>query len=229
MPADYRQLVDELLDMAGLKQVPVDVERLAGRLGVRVAARSDLPPKVSGFLYRGPLQDVIIVNAWHRPVRRRFTVAHELGHWALDEQGIFHEQGGHGGAPDTERAMDAFASVLLMPEDLMYRELGRCARVVDLAARFRVSQGAMVRRLAELRAEIDEPAADERSAEPGWDGERCTVWQVPVRGALHRVTVNVFSDAHALLLDSLGSVLENYLPGSDVQEGGTTWYEDFAG
>jgi Zn-dependent peptidase ImmA (M78 family) len=76
---------------------------------------------VSGLLY--PSERLIRVNANDPPTRRRFTLAHEVGHW------VCQVQEGRGAAvmcraediaPGTDRALEReatlFAAELLMPE-----------------------------------------------------------------------------------------------------------------
>lgn len=88
--------------------VPVNLERLCRWLGFEVVE------------WNGPLdftailsvpQRVIVVNKNMLVVRRRFSVAHELGHYALGQAGVqfFGERG------RVERAANRFAAALLMP------------------------------------------------------------------------------------------------------------------
>jgi Zn-dependent peptidase ImmA (M78 family) len=79
---------------------------------------------VSGLLY--PAERLIQVNANDVPARRRFTLAHEVGHW------VCQVQEGRGAplmcratdlAPGADRALEreanVFAAELLMPEDAL--------------------------------------------------------------------------------------------------------------
>jgi Zn-dependent peptidase ImmA (M78 family) len=99
---------------------------------------------VSGLLY--PAERLIQVNANDAPTRRRFTLAHEVGHW------VCQVQQGRGApvmcraadvAPDAERALEReaniFAAELLMPEDAVLAAAGDMAAAV----RFGVSGEAM--------------------------------------------------------------------------------------
>ena len=69
-------------------ELPVPVRAIAeDLLGLRVLEASDLQD-ISGALY--PAEREIHVNAKEAETRRRFTLAHELGHWvcqALDRRG----------------------------------------------------------------------------------------------------------------------------------------------
>lgn len=107
---------------------------------------------VSGLLL--PAERQIYVNASEVPVRRRFTLAHELGHW------ICQHLEGHTApvycraedtAPNAARALEreanVFAAELLMPEQLVRREWGMVSTAGELADRFGVSGVAMQWRL----------------------------------------------------------------------------------
>ena len=74
----------ELLARLGIEQVPVDVTALAEQCGITVVPQQFGDGDVSGMLLREDGADPVIgVNTTHADVRQRFTVAHELGHWAL--------------------------------------------------------------------------------------------------------------------------------------------------
>ncbi|MEQ8272387.1 MAG: ImmA/IrrE family metallo-endopeptidase [Deltaproteobacteria bacterium] len=63
----------------------------------------------------------IIVSRNFSPRRRRFTAAHELGHWVLQQRGLaprFEND------PAIERWCDAFAASILMPEPWILSYLG---------------------------------------------------------------------------------------------------------
>ena len=79
-----RRLVDELLARTGVTGAPVPVVGIAKALGVQVR-RQRAEPDLSGFLLRdaGGPRAIIGVNSQHHQNRRRFTVAHELGHFLL--------------------------------------------------------------------------------------------------------------------------------------------------
>jgi len=160
MGIGYDQLPEQLLRRAHLLHVPVDLTALTAQLSIRLVSRSDLPPKVGGILYRGPLWDVIVVNAHHPAVRRRFTIAHEIGHWALDKRGLFFNGMHADDELEIEHAMDAFAATLLMPDDLVKAEVQRSMRVPVLAKTFQVSPAAMKRRLSDLDLLLPDPDFD---------------------------------------------------------------------
>ncbi len=114
----YHQLFDD-------PELPVPVEAIAeDLLGLIVEEDEDL--HVSGMLL--PAERRIIVNgreARESPGRRRFTIAHELGHWICQcENGnakpVYCRAEEIGVDPEAralEREANVFAAELLMPEE----------------------------------------------------------------------------------------------------------------
>jgi Zn-dependent peptidase ImmA (M78 family) len=93
----------------------------------------------------------IVVNSGEQQTRQRFTIAHEVGEYLFPKEG---EQ-----YADQERAMNYFASELLMPRAWVQREWerwqeierrGYTRRFSDLCATFGVSKRAMSIRMEEL-------------------------------------------------------------------------------
>jgi Zn-dependent peptidase ImmA (M78 family) len=156
----------ELLQRAGAKHLPIDVEDIATRhLGLNIV-EEDLDDDVSGALYRADGRAVIAVNRTHHPNRQRFTVAHELGHYILHEgQPVFIDRFARLNLRDTTSSLaihpeeiqaNRFAAELLMPRELLLSELrerlgrDRADIVLELAQRFGVSTRAMELRLTNL-------------------------------------------------------------------------------
>lgn len=130
----------------------------------------DLDPEVSGLLYRRPNNTVIAVNRDHADTRRRFTIAHELGHLRLHEGRpliVDHvvrvriNARDHRSSLATDREeieANRFAAALLMPPDfveaqvqrIIKRGLGENATIDALARKFGVSSQAMEIRLTNL-------------------------------------------------------------------------------
>ena len=85
--------------------------------------------------------------------RRRFTIAHEIGHFVLHPQRLAPERGGAVNAAwqGQEREADQFAAELLMPEHLVREAVvEHGGDVTRLADRFDVSRQAMQTRLRVL-------------------------------------------------------------------------------
>ena len=122
-------------------------------LGLRVAESDDL--EVSGMLL--PVKREIWLNgreAEESPGRRRFTLAHEVGHWVCQvlegkTAPVFCRPVDVTEAADRalEREANVFAAELLMPEELVRKEFPQAATAAELAEWFGVSVEAMQWRL----------------------------------------------------------------------------------
>jgi Zn-dependent peptidase ImmA (M78 family) len=166
-PSKAERRAMELLADLGISEPPVPVEDIARRLDVELRYEA-FDGDVSGMLYRqGPGDDAIIgVNSRQAPTRQRFTVAHEIGHLMLHRgQPVFVDsfvrvnwRAGKPGRDEVEA--NAFAAELLMPRNLIEREIDRAltrdgsllrdALVAELARKFHVSTEAMSYRLSNL-------------------------------------------------------------------------------
>ncbi len=163
-----KKALEILRNTVGLQKPPVDVKKIASLLGAdcREAA---LPDETSGVLEKKPEgHHKILVNKDHASVRRRFTIAHELGHLVLSQRNgiyidkrIFFRNGRSQQAIDPEEiTANAFAAELLMPTPLIRRSFNRYAVngffdagsdvVADLADEFKVSTTAMSIKLQNL-------------------------------------------------------------------------------
>jgi Zn-dependent peptidase ImmA (M78 family) len=95
----------------------------------------------------------------HPQNRQTFTLAHELYHHLVAEQGAwngrsrFHASSSDQNCPEIreERQANRFAAALLMPSDSVRALLGQGLSTVQLADRCGVSADAMEIRLKELR------------------------------------------------------------------------------
>jgi transcriptional regulator with XRE-family HTH domain len=147
-----------VLDGCGISQPPVQVaDDICESLGIPIYWR-ELPDALSALLLR--LEDgnfVIAVNDSHMEARRRFSVAHELGHAVLGHDAIYHlDYDEHAGDdPDysytDEREANAFAAALLMDERWVRRDFAEGALSIrQLATHYQVSEAAMGFRLINL-------------------------------------------------------------------------------
>lgn len=151
---------NELLEKAKVDALPIDVQDLCTRCGVLVLARA-FPNALSGLVFAHEGGAVIGINTDHVETRRRFSMAHELGHFLLghherssDYEHRFHIDVSEGTPPGfdwrAERAANDFAADLLMPRRLIAAEFQRSEDPTKLAARFDVSGIAMGYRLVNL-------------------------------------------------------------------------------
>jgi Zn-dependent peptidase ImmA (M78 family) len=144
-------------------EIPVPVLRIAeDLLGLQVLEAVDLKD-VSGALY--PATRQIVVNSEEAETRRRFTLAHELGHWVchcLDgrDAPVFCRHQDIGSSADRllEREANVFAAELVMPEPEVRSGFAGQADVKQLAATFGVSPLAMQWRLYSFEL-VDTPPA----------------------------------------------------------------------
>ena len=152
---------------------PVDILALAetrAQLPVIVGA---LPEHIAGALWRNGTGSLIWVNAAQPVERRRFTIAHELGHACCGHDGTAVDTLASmlaGSRDPLEVQANAFAAELLAPRAAVEKLIERTAgleQIVALAARFGISAIAALnrcttlellpgRRADQLRAEIAE-------------------------------------------------------------------------
>jgi len=146
--------------------LPVDVESIARKLGIAVRSRFGMAGGESGCISRTEDdQYAIEYDATQSRVRQRFTIAHELGHFALGHlqpgQREFRDKPAHFmTAVDhpKERAANAFAAKVLMPEDTLKAIIidHNVTSLTALANIFDVSRAAMTFRLKNLGVHIEE-------------------------------------------------------------------------
>jgi Zn-dependent peptidase ImmA (M78 family)/DNA-binding XRE family transcriptional regulator len=118
--------------------------------GIKVL-RLDFPISVDGLTCRVARPDreqvpVIVGSASKSVERRRFTLAHELGHMIMAVKGDL----------DEEKACQRFASALLMPRDALLLEIGQrrhafgYTEIIEIKRMFGVSAAALIVRLRDL-------------------------------------------------------------------------------
>lgn len=135
--------------------------RLESEVGLRIFCFA-MEPKVAGlFGYSDELGGCIALNASHPAERRRWSLAHEYGHflatrYRADISYLSHS----GGKSVAERFVDHFAKLFLMPTSGLNRTFSEMrqagqtitlASICTLASHFEVSFQALVLRLEELR------------------------------------------------------------------------------
>ncbi len=161
-----RQTANELLDELGIASAPIPVDEIVRRKGLSFEQRQGFPPTVFGALFRSGSQfGIVISTACPTEGHRRFTVAHELGHYqlpghadrlfasggelALSMAGHFRSQ-----KDPFEVEADLFASELLMPgrlvKPLVQRLVRGIAAVQTLATRFDTSLSAAAIRYSQI-------------------------------------------------------------------------------
>jgi len=157
-PATYaRRLRRELR----LSSYPVDVWELCKELGI-VVKEEDLPAAVDGCLLReaGRKPGILVNKNIPYPGRKRFTVAHEIGHFTLpSHEGTSYwclaaDIEGYRSARAVEKEANEFASEILLPEDEVRDFVDRhpvsLAVARELAGRYGTSLTAAALRMVSL-------------------------------------------------------------------------------
>jgi Zn-dependent peptidase ImmA (M78 family) len=164
-----------VLREARVKRAPVDIYRIASEHAHVVEEKMD--DSISGMLIPAPegvrgTKWTIIVNAKHAEVRKRFTVAHELGHLRLHNYRTPHADTGfkirfranleYDGSVAEEIEANQFAAEVLMPSDILLARtaeldieyvpaLGSNDEAIEgLAREFKVSKQALQIRLSDF-------------------------------------------------------------------------------
>lgn len=161
----------QLLINSKVTRAPVDVVKIAKLSGV-IVEQTDLGDEVSGLLVIHSGQGVIAYSPDQGDQRKRFTIAHELGHYILHNQDSadavfvdkdfivkYRSQKAYSEIEvRQEQEANAFAASLLMPKDLIFEELKKerlqsmseSELIEELARIFDVSIPAMTFRLSNL-------------------------------------------------------------------------------
>ena len=157
----------KLLERSGAVSMPVSLDKVADYLGLAIVEKP-LEEEFSGFL--AVKEKTIVINAQHSRVRRRFTTAHEIGHYFLhrksqqdtpvfiDRTVYYRRQNLDDADRRIELEANGFAAGLLMPRDLLESylddspdlNLGKSSEVKILADEFEVSRSSMEYRLQNL-------------------------------------------------------------------------------
>jgi Zn-dependent peptidase ImmA (M78 family) len=157
-----------VLDECDILEAPVPVEDVARRLGISVV-HEPIQGDIDGMLYRDGTRVVIGVNSKQAEVRRRFTIAHEIGHYRLHPGHDVHvdrhvkidfrDEVSSQATHREEIEANAFAAALLMPTHFVRRGVLEAVNkgvsngstlIAELARKFEVSKQAMEYRLVNL-------------------------------------------------------------------------------
>lgn len=148
-----RVTATRLLQSAGATGEPVDLRAVVSALNLELVERGREPFASEAALV--PMGDTraIVTRGGGDERRRRFSIAHEIGHFMLHPDRVAPERGGatNAAVAAQEHEADQFAAELLMPSDRLRRAAIEYAGDVQrLATRFEVSQSAMRIRLERL-------------------------------------------------------------------------------
>ena len=134
-------------------RLPVNLHDIANQEYIRVVPIED--SSLSGCYDVQDNEPVIKFNIAEHPRRRRFTIAHELGHHFLNHGPAMRDSPENlAGQSQDPKEIEAnnFAACLLMPESVVRRliQTGEVRSITELANRFDVSEIAMQYRLRNL-------------------------------------------------------------------------------
>ena len=161
MPRSARDVIDEYYGSENVV-LPIDVIGIANAHGINVYRANfhgDIKDDIFGFIEKDSDTTSIYVNAQNAPTRRRFTIAHELGHYFLRHEGNdelkYLDLRSTKSTPE-EIAANQFAAELLIPESELRKEYNKLLfpTVEALAKIFNVSKQAMKYRLSNLRLSV---------------------------------------------------------------------------
>jgi Zn-dependent peptidase ImmA (M78 family) len=168
MQGSIESNISRLLRDNQIRQPPIPVERIAQALGATIRSLPLRESEVSGMLYRDGDIRVIGVNSLHHPHRRRFTIAHEIGHLLLHKGEQVHidrsfrvnlrDDRSALGTQREEIQANLFAASLLMPREFLMADLKEGidfeadADLKRLAERYQVSAQALTLRVNRLLA-----------------------------------------------------------------------------
>lgn len=161
------KVASEILSELNISIPPVPIEKIAESLNIKVKYEV-LGENVSGVIFRKNNSVVIGISAFDPPVRQRFTIAHELGHFLLHgvkkDEFLFIENSRHyrdnhssEGIYKKEIEANSFAASLLMPEDMVrnefykFNDISPTDLTKKMAKKFNVSEVAMSIRLENLK------------------------------------------------------------------------------
>lgn len=158
---------EEVLKREKLYKAGFDIFKLTKELNIEIVPKK-LSNDISGFLAINNGKAIISFNENEKSEqRRRFTVAHELGHFFLHSKNqplfidktpkiMFRNNASSTGEILKEREANAFAAAILMPQNLIVEEIENLIEndaleiITKLAEKFKVSEQAMSFRLSNL-------------------------------------------------------------------------------
>lgn len=170
LKSEVIQKAEEFCKKNNIETYPVDIINICNCLKIKVY-EAYLPSNVSGYIMTSKdgipgyeADQIIVVNLSDAPKRRRFTIAHELAHYVLhkkpeDDIYAHRDTGQH---DPREREANIFASNILMPRELVQRDIRNLCqnsfgsvpslvKISRIAEAFAVSDSAAEVRLKELK------------------------------------------------------------------------------
>ncbi len=165
--SDIEDRSREVLKLHHLMTIPIDPVVLAHREGIKINNAKFTDGNVVGMIIKCGDEVSMFVNQNDPPFRKRFTIAHELGHHFLHmtqdgefvdkDANLFRRQPSDNVQVTQARRLEIqanmFAASLLMPQDEVQRYWLERNSLEDLAKIFHVSEEAMGYRIDSLGLE----------------------------------------------------------------------------
>ena len=164
-PEILRRYAQDILRRAKAYTVPVPLDKVAKHLGISVNYEP-FDGELSGMIAKKGQHAVIGVNSLQSNNRQRFTLAHEIGHYALhdfdvhvDKSFVVRNRDSKSSLAIDHEEIEAnrFAAELLMPKDLLEADLDKfeidiedAETIQHMARRYGVSEQAMTLRIVNL-------------------------------------------------------------------------------
>lgn len=148
-----KERVEEFLKIQGIQfKAPLDLNEILASLDIELEEKQ-LDDSVSGVLIFNEGKYKIVLNHAEPNVRKRYTIAHEIGHFFLHATNMdvfnsksedeFFRTVGNVGDGLKEKEANAFAAELLMPEAQLREKFVLCKGDIFLIADyFKVSETA---------------------------------------------------------------------------------------
>lgn len=139
----------------------VDVAALAAKAGIQIKY-ADTTVFEGSLSWDNNGVPQIVVTRRANPRRQRFTIAHELGHWILQEELLEDKNrplfrgvaSNRAAVVEEERLANLLAAEILLPYNALVDEFSpsslSMARLKAIARRYEVSQMALLRRIADV-------------------------------------------------------------------------------
>lgn len=127
--AFVRKMAGKILKESRIEAPPVDLVAILRKHGIEYEEVKDFPDTVDALIIEDGAKVYAAVNSRHHLHRRRFSLAHELGHYFLHKDGKFEEpitidsppsEDDEPGSKDpAEIEADLFAGELLVPLEML--------------------------------------------------------------------------------------------------------------
>jgi len=142
-------------------KLPINLEQILTNLGINLLPYS-FPDNISAVLLKEGHMIVVGVNENHHPNRRRFSIAHEIGHYTLGHyKDIFVDSAAiaegkfdvHDNSHKKVQEQEAnhFASELLIPSAMLKKDFSEIRDADKLAKLYKVSKDALWIKLVRLK------------------------------------------------------------------------------